>query len=165
MRLVPEIATDELPQDMLAAHFPSRGPLPIKGGWGYTREAACVIDKEDPCVPKGIPFDGVGVEYEFVARRLWEEMIIFRAPGEKFSGIEWKLTKQHMTVIDGRRYDHLQFHVTALPESRFAELKAEWEGNLGNPSFDRADHIARRNAALAHMDVEYWFDITSFFPV
>lgn len=150
---------------ILAADFPSRGPLPICGGWGYTRETACIIDKHDPSIPPGVPFDGVRVEYEFVARRLWEEMIIFRAPGEKFAGIEWELTSQRTTVIDGRRYDRLCFHVTALPKALDAELSAEWEANLDNLDFDLEAHLTRRTAAQVHRDVEYWFDITSYYPV
>lgn len=54
--------------------------LPISGGWGYDIQSACVIDKYDPTVNKEMPFDGISIEYIFVEKRIYEEMIIFREP-------------------------------------------------------------------------------------
>ena len=66
----PEIRSAETPREILAADFKSLGgELPIHGGWGYSREDAVVVDKDDPVVSKGIPFDGVGIEYIFVEKR------------------------------------------------------------------------------------------------
>ena len=76
------------PKEILAADFKSlQDGLPIRGGWGYSQEDACIIEKNDPLVDPSLPFDGVGVEYVFVEKRIYEEMIIFRPDGEKFSGI------------------------------------------------------------------------------
>jgi hypothetical protein len=53
-QLSPREASDKYP-----------GPdLPIHGGWGYTKEDACIIDKNDPIVdPESpIPFYGLGLE-------------------------------------------------------------------------------------------------------
>ena len=54
------------------------GPdLPIRGGWGYTKEDACIIDKNDPIIDPDspIPFYGVGYEKIFVERRIYLELI------------------------------------------------------------------------------------------
>ena len=49
--------------------------LPIKGGWGYSIDDACIIDKTDKSVIQGIPFDGVSVEYAFIEKRNYAELI------------------------------------------------------------------------------------------
>ena len=49
------------------------GPnIPVRGGWGYSAEDACIIDKNDPIIdPDGpMPFYGVGFEKIFVERRI-----------------------------------------------------------------------------------------------
>ena len=82
----------EPPRVVLAVDFPSlQGGLPVQGGWGYAMEDACVFDKADPLVDPGLPFDFVGMEYIFVQKRTYEEMIICRPEGQKFSGIDWEL--------------------------------------------------------------------------
>src|SRR5262245_1324602 len=139
VKLPEPIITADPPRKVLAEHFKSLdGELPIRGGWGYTREDAVVIDAQDPVVPKNLPFDGVGLEYVFVEKRIHEEMIIFRPPGQKFAGIRWQLLDQALMGEGGRHYDRLRFEITAFPEEAFHRLKAEWEGpsGYGNPSFD-----------------------------
>ena len=76
------IVSREEPRQIIAEDFKSViGVLPIRGGWGYTKADAVIIDATDPVVPKDVPFDGVGIEYLFVEKRIYEEMIIFRPPG------------------------------------------------------------------------------------
>ena len=84
--------------------------MPIKGGWGYDFDSACVIDKNDPSVSKLMPFDGVGIEYVFVEKRIYEEMIIFRGDDEKYSGIRWNLEKQELLFQNDKPYDKLIFN-------------------------------------------------------
>ena len=55
------------------------GPnIPVRGGWGYSAEDACIIDKNDPIIdPDGpMPFYGVGFEKIFLERRIHMELII-----------------------------------------------------------------------------------------
>lgn len=66
---------------MLGEHFKSISELPIWGGWGYTREDAVIIDRDDPIVSPDRPFDGVGIEHVFVEKRIYEELIIFQPKG------------------------------------------------------------------------------------
>lgn len=166
MRPIQPIRTKESPRDVLAAHFKSlRGGIPIRGGWGYTQDDACIIDKNDPLVDPSLPFDGVGIEYVFVEKRIYEELIIFRPPGEKFSGIEWHLQKQHLISVEDRRFDKLVFDITAFKDADWEELKAEFQGQRGHvhPSFDKLAHETKRRELMIHFERDFWFDITSFF--
>lgn len=158
------LPSDISPRDILEQDFPRlRGKLPISGGWGYTQADACVIDRNDPCVVPGIPFDGVGVEYLFAEYRTYEELIVWREPGERYSGVRRYLERQSLVRWEDRAFDHLVFTVTALPEGDFERLKAAMEAGVGDPAFDAKAHMAAHAERLCTARVEYWFDITSFF--
>ena len=137
--------------------------LPIRGGWGYSQADACVIDKNDPSVDPSLPFNGVGVEYIFAEKRIYEEMIIFREPGERFSGIKWSRQEQSVFPKGGRVFDKLVFEITAFPENDWEELKAEFEGPQGysHPDFDMEAHEKKRQEKVSNFTREFWFDITS----
>lgn len=139
--------------------------FPINGGWGYAMEDACVIDKGDHTVEKNIPFDGVGVEYAFVEKRIYCELILFLPRGREYSGISWKLLQQDLINRDGRDFDRLMYSVTALPTSDWESLKAEWEGPDGirSPTFDSEAHHRKHESKTISLVREYWFDITSFY--
>ena len=160
------LAPRESPRQLFIQHFKSIGELPIRGGWGYTKEDAVIIDRDDPIVPLGRPFDGISIEHVFVEKRIYEELIIFRPAGWKHLGIRWKRIDQRLVVDDDdRKYDALRFDVTAFPEAEWEALKAEWEGSDDgqSPDFDHEAHQRKRDAAMVHYVAEYWFDITSFF--
>ena len=162
----PRIQSKESPRDILAADFKSlEGELPIGGGWGYSQEDAVIIDKNDPVVPSGMPFDGVEIEYVFVEKRIYEELIIFGPKQERFAGIKCNLLKQRLTEHKGKSYDVLSCEVTALPIKDWEELKAEWHGpgGYGSPGFDADAHLEKAEARKVRYVTDYWFDITSFF--
>lgn len=156
----------ESPRDILAADFKSlRGGLPIRGGWGYTQADACIIDKNDPLVDPSLPFDGVGMEYIFVEKRIYEEMIVFRPDGEKFSEIKWNLLEQNLIHDAGMHFDRLVFEITAFRDNDWEDLKLEFEGpqGYGHPDFDLEDHKEKRQEKMVRFTREFWFDITSFY--
>ena len=159
------IRSKESPRDILAVDFKSLGEIPVLGGWGYTIEDAVIIDKNDPVVPKGIPFNGVGLEYVFVEKRIYEELIIFRPENERYSGIKWSLLGQKLTSHKGRQYDVLTFEVTALHDRDWEELKSEREGptGYGSPRFNADAHNKKRDSRTIRYVTEYYFDITSFY--
>ena len=171
----PRIRSEESPREIITADFKSlKGEFPISGGWGYSKEDAVIIDKSDksdPVVPKGMPFDGVGIEgiegieYIFVEKRIYEELIIFRSDNNKFSGIEWNEIKQEFRSDGERKFDVLFFDVTAIPDTDWEQLKSEWESNNGFQGSQSAldVHIEKRNSKVVHYKTEYWFDITSFY--
>jgi hypothetical protein len=162
----PRITSVESPRQILFADFESLGgELPIRGGWGYSFEDAVIIDKNDPVVPKGMPFDGVGLEYIFVEKRIYEELIIFQPKNNRYAGITWDLLEQQLMTQNERPYDVLSFEVRALPNKDWEELKAEWEGpnGYGSPGFDVDAHMKIRESRTVGYVTEYYFDMTSFF--
>lgn len=163
---IDKIKSKKPPREILAEDFESlRGDLPIRGGWGYTKSDACIIDKNDPVVDTALPFDWIGIQNVFVEKRIYEEMIIFRPEGEKFSGIKWDLQEQSLIDEDGRYFDRLIFEITAFHENDWEELKAEHEGpqGYGHPEFDVEAHERRRHEKTVRITREFWFDITSFY--
>ena len=101
--------TKETPREILERHNPSMGNFPISGGWGYTQEDCVIINKNDPSVNQSMPFLGLEYEYLFVEKRIYEELIIFREPGQKFNGIKWEMLEQKLIFKDDRKFDHLHF--------------------------------------------------------
>ena len=162
----PIIRSQETPRQIIFEDYKSLdGELPITGGWGYTKDDAVIIDKNDPVVPEGLPFDGVSIEYVFVEKRIYEELIIFRLLGEPYAGISWDQIEQSLESHDGRHYDVLIYEVTAFSESDWNELKDEWENNnyfKDSPEGFQA-HEEKRVSKIIKYTTEYWFDITSFF--
>jgi hypothetical protein len=153
------------PRQVLAEHFKTIGELPIRGGWGYTKADACIIDKDDPAVNPAIPFAGMNLQYLFVEKRIYEELIISRPKGEQFNGIQWKLLTQELVPDGARVFDRLVFAITALSDADWDELNAEW----GDPdwhasnTFGVAAHHHKREERMLRIEREFWFDITSFF--
>ena len=145
--------------------FKSIPELPIDGGWGYDLESAVFINKNDPVVDPNSPFDGVGVEYLFVEKRIYEELIIFRDQNHKFSGIEWKRNFQQLEEHNGRKYDVLSFQVTAFSDSDWERLKSDWIINNAyvNDPEGLAKHESERDNSMITYEAVYWFDITTFF--
>ena len=135
------------------------------GGWGYCAETACIIDRDDPRLPRGIPFDGVSIEYVFAEYRLYEELIVFRPREQRYAGIRFEPNRQALRTIDGRTFDVLTWTVTAFRECDFDRLKAEFEGPHGvaSPDFDIEAHRRLRNSLMLTAVRHTWFDITSFF--
>ena len=162
----PIIRSQEAPRQIIFEDYKLlNGELPISGGWGYDKNDAVIIDKNDPVVPKGVPFNGVGIEYIFVEKRIYEELIIFRVLGEPYAEIRWDQIEQHLESHDGRHYDVLSYEVTAFSEPDWNELKDEWESN--NYFKDSLEgfqaHQEKRESQMISYKTEYWFDITSFF--
>ena len=161
----PKISFGEGPRRIIAEDFPSVGELPIRGGWGYSRDDAVIIDKNDPLVPKGVPFFGLDIENVFVEKRIYEELIVFQPKEARYSGIRWNRTKQALIQgEDGKSYDLLHVTVTALPSAEWEALKAIWEGpdGAGSMNFDKDSHWRKHEESTIRYDAEYWFEISSF---
>ena len=162
MREPSELVTKESPRQIIFEDF--KIDLPIKGGWGYDFDTACVIDKNDSAVIKGIPFDGVGVEYVFVEKRIYEEMIIFRESYEKYSGIRWSLANQELLFNKDTPYDKLVFNIVGFTDAvwdeltrRFAEIQKARKPELIH------ELDAYRESKALRFSREFYFDINSFY--
>ncbi|MBW6516628.1 MAG: hypothetical protein K0B81_08475 [Candidatus Cloacimonetes bacterium] len=161
----PRIETEIAPRYLVNMHFWKMGILPIEGGWGYTQEDAVIINMNDPLVTPDYLFNGVEIEYRFAERRIYEELIFQRKENDRYSEIRWKLKEQELISVKEKKYDLLEFRVTAFPTEDWEELKAEYEGKNGYETmgFDREEHERKRQAKMITYDTTFWFEISSFF--
>ena len=152
------------PRQVIFECFKSIGrELPITGGWGGSKESAIVIDKNDPVVIPGLPFDGVGMEYLIVEKLIYLDLIITRPKDDRYSGINWKLGVQKLIHDGGRSYDCMNFFISAHTDKDFEMLKNEHEEGIRNGNLDFEEHLKKHNAFLKHYEKIFWFDITSFY--
>lgn len=162
MREPSQLLTRESPRQIIFEDF--KIDLPISGGWGYDFESACVIDKNDSTVSQVIPFNGVSIEYVFVEKRIYEEMIIFREAHEKYSGIRWELEKQELLFQNDKPYDKLIFNVVGFTDEVWDELTSRFEELKNNGKLDLLPELDAYRESKAYKFVrEYYFDITSFY--
>lgn len=162
MREPAQLLTAESPRQIIFEDF--KIDLPISGGWGYDFETACVIDKNDSTVRQVIPFNGVSVEYVFVEKRIYEEMIIFRQSHEKYSGIRWELEKQELLFQKDKPYDRLIFNVVGFTDEVWDELTARFEEIKNNGKLELIPELdAYRESKAYRFTREFYFDISSFY--
>ena len=161
MTTIAQVATKKSPRDTIA--FTDPPGLPVQGGWDYTQETACIVDRSDPMLKLGKPFRLVKIEKAFVEKRIYQELIIQRKPGHQFSGIEWKLLDQMLINSGSQSFDLLRFEITAFRDKDWAELKAEYTGanGYGTAGFDEAAHDKKRSDMLVRLTREFWFDVTA----
>lgn len=156
------LLTRESPRQIILEDF--KMDLPITGGWGYDFDTACVIDKKDSSVNPNMPFDGVGIEYVFVEKRIYEEMIIFRQSHEKFSGIRWDLEKQELISRDEKHYDKLIFNILGFSDAIWDELTSRFEAIQKSGELEKMVELdAYRESKVYRFKREFYFDITSFY--
>ena len=162
MREPSQLSTKESPRQIIFEDF--KLDLPITGGWGYDFETACVIDKNDSTVNKMIPFNGVSVEYVFVEKRIYEEMIIFRKADEKYAGIRWELKSQELLFKDDKPYDKLVFNVVGFADDVWDELTNRFEEIQKSGKLELIDELnAYRESKAYRFTKEFYFDISSFY--
>ncbi|CAB4904763.1 unannotated protein [freshwater metagenome] len=162
MREPSQLLTKESPRQIIFEDF--KLDLPITGGWGYDFESACVIDKNDPIVSKVIPFNGVSIEYVFVEKRIYEEMVIFRQVNEKYSGIRWELKTQELLFKDDKPYDKLIFNVMGFTDEVWDELTSRFEEIQKSGKLELISELdAYRESKALRLVREFYFDITSFY--
>jgi len=157
-----QLITKESPRQIILEDF--KIDLPISGYWGYSLESACVIDKNDPTVSKVMPFDGIGIEYIFVEKRIYEEMIIFRGDHEKYAGIRWDRQAQELLVQDDKTYDKLTFNIIGFSDQVWDELTSRFEEIQKSGKLELiAELDAYRESKALKFTREFYFDISSFY--
>lgn len=164
--------TEETPRQILEEDFFSKDPnnpyggsIPISGGWGYTKDTSVIIDKYDPVVNQAMPFDGVGIEYTFIEKRIYEELIIFKPPEHQLYGIKWKKLDHKLLKIDQRTYDYHRYFVAGHLGDDWNYLKNIYSENDGfsNDPEGLENHLRLKEELSICYETDYWFDITSFY--
>ena len=162
MREPLQLITKESPRQIIFEDF--KIDLPIKGYWGYNIESACIIDKNDSTVSQEMPFNGVAIEYVFVEKRIYEEMVIFRGDDEKYSGIRWDLDKQELLFVNDKPYDKLVFNVVGFTDPVWDELTSRFEEIQKSGKLELIDELnAYRESKALRFTREFYFDISSFY--
>jgi hypothetical protein len=162
MREPLQLITKESPRQIIFEDF--KIDLPIKGYWGYDIESACIIDKNDSTVSQEMPFNGVAIEYVFVEKRIYEEMVIFRGDDEKYSGIRWDLDKQELLFVNDKPYDKLVFNVVGFTDVVWDELTSRFEAIQKSGKLELISELdAYRESKALRLVREFYFDITSFY--
>ena len=157
-----QLITKESPRQIILEDF--KIDLPISGYWGYNIESACVIDKNDPTVSQGMPFDGIGIEHIFVEKRIYEEMIIFRDDHEKYAGIRWDRQSQQLLVEGDKTYDKLTFNIVGFSDQVWDELTSRFEEIQKSGKVELMTELdAYRESKAYRLTREFYFDITSFY--
>lgn len=185
----PEISADEsdatLRSVLLDSFSDLVGDLPIKGGWGYSREDAIIIDKKDSIVDQSLPFAGTKIEYVIAKYRAFIELIIARDSDEKYCNVQSNMIKQELVHHDGRSYDVLSYEITALSPhhcNEWNEMVKEADDartiNFEELTADEINDSKKKEQAFIAKDVAFrkrsdddriwystklWFDITSFY--
>jgi hypothetical protein len=133
--------------------------LPIRGGWGYSEEDPIIIDKA--LAEPGLLFDGVGIEYIIVEKRIYSELIVFRQLDDRFGLINWKLISQGHFGKDGLHFDRLKFKVSCFRDPDIEFLKEH--NRKATTEEDYVEHDKERDERICWYETEYFFDITSFY--
>ncbi len=160
---VKQINTQTSLREVCASYTVPKEEMPIKGGWGYTKEDAIIIDKNDPVVPKGIPFDGVGLEYAIVEKRIDLELTFLQNEKDRYRGVNWKLYQQEIVQDKDKYFDKLTIKITALPYEAWKSRRKEWKENGRKPDFDKEWFLAKSLELTQYCYREFWFDISSFY--
>ena len=160
---VKQINTQTSLREVCASYTAPKEEMPIKGGWGYTKEDAIIIDKNDPVVPKELPFDGVGLEYVVVEKRIDLEFTLLQDEKDMYKGAHWELDKQEMMQDQDRIFDKITVKITALPFEAWWGRRMEWKENGRKPDFDKEWFMARTLELTQYCYREFWFDISSFY--
>jgi hypothetical protein len=157
-----DLYTKESPKQIILEDF--NVDLPISGGWGYSIDTACVINKNDTCFNNEIGFDAIEIEQIFVEKRIYEEMIIFRSKDEKYSGIRWEIESQKLITLENKKYDHLIFNVIGFTNEVWDELTNRFEAIKKSEQWELMDELnAYRESKSIKFKREYYFEISSFF--
>ena len=155
------------PREVLQQHFPlTADECNFSGGWGYDAAHATIVKEFDPEINPHKRFDGISLEYAFVDKRIWEELVHSRPMDERFQGFSYITVAQDLCDMDGILHDHLVVAVRAFLEKDWYALKADWQNHneYKNDPEGRKKHIARRDAAQVIYRTEYWFNISDFMP-
>lgn len=158
--------TDGIPNflDALRMDFKplSNVPLPISGGWGYSKDDAIVINPsiDDPTYTPGTPFDFDGLKKLLITHRIYEECTIRQF--DPLDGLTWELDEHEEINDAGRFFEHTVFSISGFPSWVWNSLRDDWvsSGRHLNSSKTRV-HGFLRQWFVKSYKADYWFDISS----
>lgn len=126
---------------------------PVSGGWGYTKEEACVVEV-DPSAP------GTALEHPFILRRTFEEIKLHPGPGTPdLDDLRIRIVERtFLRDENGKAFDRVVAEVSGFrPEDR-RELerhectRGDYDGALRQAAVERQSLVSYRTVC--------WFDVT-----
>ena len=114
----------QLPLPRLDQNTPLPEDLPVAGGWGYTKEDACILIDDREIAGEEEPI-GLDFEFAFIESRLIEELNAMPLE-EALSNIRWKVQNQSLErdPSGAPAYDCLSVVVSAYLRSDLEALAA-----------------------------------------
>jgi hypothetical protein len=128
--------------------------LPIKGGWGYEKEDAVILDLDSPEY-------STRVKNLFAYNRLDIELSYYEKTHKNIAGFDIRLESEKIIKEDLETYVKSSFNCSVLLREYSDEF---YKANKGfyMPS---TEFLSDKNLSdkLIKFKREYWFDITSFY--
>jgi len=139
--------------------------LPIRGGWGYTREDAVIIDRQDRVVSKCMPFDGLAVERAFIEGRIYQDLWEPLEVCGPLLRTTHALQMQGLQMAGDKVYDVISHDVWFYSLDDWNAVLKERRALMEQGVFhDQAAEFWRQKDLLRyHYVAEYVFEISSFF--
>ena len=140
-----KIQSSDKVEDIIFGAFELK--LPIRGGWGYSKENAVEI------VGSELPTSQL--QYMFATARSTIEMNLSQPEDSRYGGINVK-------EISRQKIDNLEnvtFEITAMLEPIYAEFIKEYKENHGKSEFDLKNHFQRRAENTISRIEEIWFKV------
>lgn len=139
--------------------------LPIRGGWGYTREDAVIIDQQDLSVPKDKPFDDLAVENAFIEGRIYQELwepLDLCSPRLRMTHT---LQMQGLQIAGDKVYDVIIHDVWFYSLDDWIAVLKERRALLEHGVFydQTAEFWRQKDLLRYHYVAECVFEISSFF--
>jgi len=146
MQKFKEIVAEENLREFVKVAF--NADLEIDGAWGYTKELATVISKEN---------EGSVAQLEFTlaTMRAYLEMNMTLEEEERYGAIN--LTEVKREELDG--FEKVTYEISAMKERDYKIFIAEYKEKNGEADFDMSQHFQRRKEATLTREVIHWFKI------
>ena len=151
----------KLPLPVLGSSTPLPDNLPVSGGWGYTRESACIIT-DDIAPANDALAHGRRLAGELIAERLRRELDSMPVPLNP-SRILWKTTRNKLIrAPDGSpAYDYYSVSINALITDELDVVQCEHAevNESGELEHIRAAQEKWRSLRFQN-EHDFWFDIS-----
>jgi len=146
MQKFKEIVAEENLREFVKVAF--NADLNIAGAWGYTKELATVISKEN---------EGsvAQIEFTLATMRAYLEMNMTLEEKERYGAIN--LTEVKRESFDN--FDKVTYEISAMKEHDYKRFIAEYKEKNGEADFDMSQHFQRRKEATLKREVIYWFEV------
>jgi hypothetical protein len=129
--------------------------LPLKGGWGYSKENPTIINS----LPTGTPL--LQLEHMVSTIRAHLEMNITQDPDNRYAGINVNERAREEIKTKESILNKVTYEVTGIKEYLYTSFIKEYKTSYGQEDFDLNAHFKKRKDATLTREVIYYFDVTS----